>query len=106
MHGMETTTDPAAPAAATERETLINRCIGVNTLDKIADARRALAEWLGAHPDDNGIRDLDARLAEMDAELREQSGGSFGYLTNDQGMRPGPRAGVTGAGDAPARDER
>ncbi len=83
------------------RVDLINRSIGLSHLRQIEAMRDELRAWLQAHPDDAGIRDLDAQLARQEAEASRQSAGTFGYLTTSRrnvvvpgqtsGARPTPR---------------
>ena len=88
------------------RQKLINRTIGITTFDQIAEVRQALREWLEGHADDEGIREVDARLADMAAALQEQTPPSVAYRVRDQQEQDKPRVGVTVPNDAPARDER
>ena len=88
------------------RQKLINRTIGITTLDQIAEARQGLQEWLTAHADDDGIREIDARLADMAQTLAEQTVPSVQYRVRDQQEQDKPRVGVTVPNDAPAHDER
>lgn len=86
---------------AHRRSELINRTIGLSHLRQIEALREELRAWLQAHPDDAGIRDLDAQLARQEAEQSRQSAGTFAYLTTSrnnvvtpgqtQGKRPTPR---------------
>ena len=69
------------PSHEAARAELINRTIGLSTLEQIREARHGLAEWLRAHPGDHGIRNVDAGLARQEAELLPQSPASFAYLT-------------------------
>lgn len=83
------------------RADLINRTIGLSHLGQIEAMREELGAWLRDHPNDAGIRDLDAELARQEAEASRQSAGTFGYLTTSrrnvvtpgqtQGKRPTPR---------------
>ena len=88
------------------RQKLINRTIGITTLDQIEEARQELQRWLAAHTDDEGIREVDARLADMARTLTEQTPPSVAYRVRDQQEQDKPRVGVTVPNDAPARDER
>ncbi len=56
--------------------------------------------------DDAGIREIDARLADMAAALQEQTPPSVAYRVRDQQEQDKPRVGVTVPNDAPAHDER
>jgi hypothetical protein len=86
---------------ADRRADLINRTIGISHLRQIETVREELRAWLQTHPDDAGIRDLDAQLARQEAEASRQSAGTFAYLTTSrynvvrpgqtQGKRPTPR---------------
>ena len=75
---------PQADSPDPARLALIQRAQGADTFDELAGLRHALADWLTAHPDDDGLRALVERLAVTEMELRRQSGGSFGYLTTGE----------------------
>jgi hypothetical protein len=66
---------------ARQRGDLINRTIGLRTLGQIDEVRAQIADWLRAHPDDNGVREVDARLADFAQTLETDSPASYAYQT-------------------------
>jgi hypothetical protein len=86
-----------ALSTSEERGELINRTIGLSHLRQIEAVRSDLQVWLQAHPDDEGIRQIDAHLAEQQAATKRQSAGTFAYLTTTPERvivtQPGPGEG-------------
>jgi hypothetical protein len=56
-----------------QRELVIEKVLDATTLPEINDARRALREWLTAHPDEVGMRDGFEQLSLMEDALQEQN---------------------------------
>ncbi len=65
----------------TRRADLINRTIGLRTLGQIDEVRAQIADWLRAHPDDDGVREVDTRLADFAQTLETDSPASYAYQT-------------------------
>lgn len=55
-----------------ERNDLLDQIDTARTLHDVHAARAALAAWLGAHPDDLGLRDGDEELSLLEEHLVAQ----------------------------------
>lgn len=73
---------PDANENNARRGDLINRTIGLRTLGQIDEVRAQIADWLRAHPDDDGVREVDARLAGFAQTLETDSPASYAYQTS------------------------
>ena len=96
------------PTNDTRRADLLNRTIGLRTLGQIDEARAQIADWLRAHPDDDGVRAVDARLAEFAQTLETDSPASYAYLTDvdtQSGREPLPPSGNVARPTTQAGDE-
>ncbi len=99
---------PDANENNARRGDLINRTIGLRTLGQIDEVRAQIADWLRAHPDDDGVREVDTRLADFAQTLETDSPASYAYQTtvDTQDREPlPPTANRRAAGDESVASE-
>ncbi len=70
-------------SANEERAKLINQAIGADTFEEINEVRRALAEYLRAHPGDGSLEELQEQLRRLENELEKDSAAATAYLTTE-----------------------
>lgn len=61
------------------RERLSEQVLSANTLPEIEDAKKALREWMRAHPDEQGMRDGFEQLYTLQEIIEAEEEASPGH---------------------------